>query len=66
MTATTFAWLVVLIPLVGSIVIALGWRVLGGRAAGWIGSSAIGLSFACAIVALIDLQSRSPDDRHLT
>jgi NADH-quinone oxidoreductase subunit L len=66
MTATSFGWLVIGFPLAGSIVIALGFREWRGRTAGWIGSAAIGLAFACSIGALIDLQSRSADARTLT
>jgi NADH-quinone oxidoreductase subunit L len=66
MTATSFGWLVIAFPLAGSIVIALGYRRLPGRTAGWIGSAAIGLAFAASIGALIDLQSRSEDARSLT
>jgi NADH-quinone oxidoreductase subunit L len=66
MTATTFAWLVLAFPLAGSIGIALGWTRLSGRTAGWIGSAAIGLAFASAIGALIDLLGRPDDARQLT
>jgi NADH-quinone oxidoreductase subunit L len=66
MTATTFGWLILAFPLAGSLVIALGWRRLPGRSAGWIGSAAIGLAFASSIGALVDLQSRSADARSLT
>jgi NADH-quinone oxidoreductase subunit L len=66
MTATTFGWLVLAFPLAGSIVIALGFRRLPGRTAGWIGSAAIGLAFASSIGALIDLQSRPAHARTLT
>ena len=38
MEATTYGWLVLLFPLVGSMVIALGWRALPGKTAGWIGT----------------------------
>jgi NADH-quinone oxidoreductase subunit L len=63
---TTFAWLVLLFPLLGSIVCGVGYRVLPGRSAGWIGTGAIGLSFASALVVFADLQSRSPDHRSAT
>ena len=56
MSATTYGWLVLAFPLAGSIVIALGWRSLPGRTAGWIGSAAIGLAFLSAIAALVQLQ----------
>jgi len=45
LNAATFGWLVLAFPLAGSIGIALGWTKLSGRAAGWIGSAAIGLAF---------------------
>ena len=50
MSATSWAWLVLLFPLAGSIVIGLGYRKLPGRSAGWIGTGAIGLAFVSAIV----------------
>src|SRR5436305_1019363 len=63
---TTFAWLVLLFPLLGSIVCGLGYRALPGRSAGWIGTGAIGLSFVAALVVFADLMSRSPDQRAAT
>jgi NADH-quinone oxidoreductase subunit L len=66
MSATTYAWLVLAFPLAGSITIALAWRVLPERTAGWIGSSAIGLSFLNAIAAFIQLQQEPERSRELT
>jgi NADH-quinone oxidoreductase subunit L len=66
MSATTWAWLVLGFPLAGCLVNALGWRSLSGRAAGWIGTAAIGLAFACAIGALVALQDHAASDRELT
>ncbi len=66
MSPTTFAWLVLLFPLLGSIVIALGYRVWPGRAAGWIGTAAIGLSFAASIGAFVSLLGRSDSERQLS
>jgi NADH-quinone oxidoreductase subunit L len=66
MTATTFAWLVLLCPLVGTIVIALAYRRLPGRAAGWIGTLAIALSFAFSVVVLVSLLHHSATHRELT
>jgi NADH-quinone oxidoreductase subunit L len=63
---TTYAWLVLLFPLVGSAVIALTYRWLPGRSAGWIGTLAIALSFAFSVVVLVKLLGRSPDHRQLT
>jgi NADH-quinone oxidoreductase subunit L len=66
MSATTWGWLVLAFPLAGCLVNALGWRSLSGRAAGWIGTAAIGLAFACAIGALVALQDHAASDRELT
>ncbi len=66
MNATAYAWLVLAFPLAGSIVIALGWKLWPGRAAGWIGTAAIGLAFACSIGALIHILDHPVDDRQLT
>ncbi len=67
MSATTYGWLVLAFPLAGSIVIALGWRVCCRAArAGWIGSAAIGLAFLNAIGALVQLQDRPAEERHVT
>jgi NADH-quinone oxidoreductase subunit L len=69
MSATTFAWLVLLFPLLGTLVIALGYRSMGGRAsnrlAGWIGTGAILLAFLAALGALIALQGHTPAHREL-
>ncbi len=65
MSATTFGWLVLLFPLLGTLVIAFGYRSLPGRYAGWIGTAAIGLAFVAALGALIAMQSHSPTHREL-
>ncbi len=64
MSATAWAWLVLLFPLLGSIAIALGYRVLPARLAGAIGTAAIALAFACGIAALVSLLGESPEARH--
>src|SRR3954468_19379461 len=66
MSPTTSAWLVLLFPLLGSVVIALGYRVLPGRTAGWIGTGAIGLSFAASIAALVSLLDHPASGRQLS
>jgi NADH-quinone oxidoreductase subunit L len=65
MSATTYAWLVLLFPLLGTLVIALGYRSLPGRYAGWIGTGAIFLAFLAALGALIALQGHDPAHRQL-
>ncbi len=66
MSATTAGWLVLLCPLLGTIVIALGFRVLPGRSAGWIATLAIALSFVFSVIAFVKLLGFSPDHRQLT
>jgi len=63
-SATAWAWLVLLFPLLGSITIGLGFRVLPERAAGAIGTAAIALSFACGIATLLTLLGEDPEARH--
>ena len=64
MSATAWCWLVLLFPLLGSIVVALGFRALPQKAAGAIGTLSIALSFACGVAALVSLLGESPDARH--
>jgi NADH-quinone oxidoreductase subunit L len=65
-SATTFAWIALALPLLGTLTIALGYRSLPGRSAGWIGTATIALAFAAAIGALISLQNHAPAHRQLT
>ncbi len=60
MSTTTYAWLVLLFPLLGSLAIACGYRVLGGRTAGWVGTVAIGLSFVASIATLCRCRTTRP------
>jgi NADH-quinone oxidoreductase subunit L len=64
-TTTTWGWLILLFPLIGSVVISLGWN-RWGRAAGWIGTLAILLAFACAIGTLLSLLGHGPTHRELS
>jgi len=64
MSATGWAWLVLLLPLLGSLVVALGFRAIPARVAGAIGTLSIGLAFACAVAALIGLLGEDADARH--
>jgi NADH-quinone oxidoreductase subunit L len=64
MSATSWAWLVLLFPLLGAIVIALGFKAVPAKAAGAIGTLAIGLAFICGVAALISLLGESPEARH--
>ena len=61
----TLAWLVLALPLAGSLVSALGYRALPGRGPGIVGTVAIGAAFACAVGLLIDLQGNGEAHRQL-
>jgi NADH-quinone oxidoreductase subunit L len=68
MSATTYGWLVLLFPLLGMLVIALGSRPLQSlspRAPGWIGTGAIFLAFLASLGALISLQGHAPEHRQI-
>jgi len=65
MSTTTWAWLVLAFPLAGAIVNGLGFKALGRRGAGAVGTLAIGLAFVCALGALISLQGHATDHRQL-
>jgi NADH-quinone oxidoreductase subunit L len=64
-SATAYGWLVLAFPLAGTLVIALGWRALPGRLAGWIGSLAILLAFLASIGALLELLDQPEEERAL-
>ncbi|WP_372790842.1 NADH-quinone oxidoreductase subunit L [Paraconexibacter sp.] len=66
MNVTDYGWLILLFPLVGSILIGLGHRVLPGRAAGIIGTTAIGLAFLAALGAFFQLQDEPHELRQIT
>jgi NADH-quinone oxidoreductase subunit L len=66
MSATTAGWLVLLCPIVGTILIAVGYARWPGRSAGWLATLAIGLSFVFSVIAFVKLLGFSPDHRELT
>ena len=66
MAATTFAWLILLCPLLGTVLIGFAYRRLPGRTAGWIGTLAISLSFGFAVATLIAVLNRPESHRELT
>ena len=65
MSATTAAWLVLAAPLAGTIIIGVLYNRLPGRSAGWIGTGAIAVSFAFALVTLAKLLQAGPGHRQL-
>jgi NADH-quinone oxidoreductase subunit L len=65
MSPTDYGWLVLAFPLAGTVLVALGWKALPGRAAGWIASLAIGGSFAASLGMLLTITDRSEEHRSL-
>ena len=66
MSATSYGWLVLAFPLLGMLVVALGWRVLPGRSAGWIASGAILGAFLSGVGALFALLDLPEEERAVT
>jgi NADH-quinone oxidoreductase subunit L len=61
----SIAWLILLFPLAGCVIVALGWRLWPGRVAGIIGTVAILASFIVSINVLLQLQDRGEKDRQV-
>jgi NADH-quinone oxidoreductase subunit L len=61
----TSAWLILIFPLVGTIVISLGFRALPARVVGAIGTLAIAGAFVAAIATFIALQDRGEEERQV-
>jgi NADH-quinone oxidoreductase subunit L len=62
---TTWAWLCLAAPLVGALSVAVLFRVLPGRAAGWVGTAGVGGSFVFAVLALVSLQGEGAGHRQI-
>jgi NADH-quinone oxidoreductase subunit L len=65
-SATTAGWLILLCPLAGTALISLGWPLLRGRSAGWLGTLAILASFAFSVVAFFALRTHGVTHRELS
>jgi NADH-quinone oxidoreductase subunit L len=61
----TTAWLILLFPLLGCVVIGVGFRVLPARVAGIVGTLAIGAAFVAAVLTTLSLQDRAEDQREV-
>src|SRR4051812_4669717 len=61
----TTAWLILLFPLLGCVVIGVGFRALPARAAGVIGTLAIAAAFVAALLTTLSLQDRAEDQRQV-
>jgi len=60
-----FAWATLLFPLAGCITIAFVGRRLPGRGAGYLGTSALALSFASAIATLVALNGQGREHKQV-
>jgi NADH-quinone oxidoreductase subunit L len=65
MSATAFAWAALLAPLAGTVLVGLFGRSLPGRGAAWLATGALAVAFACAVGALLALQSLDAEARQL-
>jgi len=63
--AVSWAWVVLALPLAGTVGIALGWRALPGKTAGYVGSLTVGLSFLAGIGMFVTLEELPPEGRRL-
>jgi NADH-quinone oxidoreductase subunit L len=61
----TSAWLILLFPLAGTIVLGLGYRVWPARVVGAIGTLAIAAAFVAAITTFIALQGRGEEEKQV-
>jgi NADH-quinone oxidoreductase subunit L len=61
----TSAWLILLLPLLGCIVLGLGFRVWPARVVGAIGTLAIAAAFVAAVVTFFALEDRGEEERQV-
>ena len=61
----TTAWLILLLPLAGTIVIGLGFKVWPARVVGALGTLAIAAAFVAAVLTTLSLQDRAEDQRQV-
>jgi NADH-quinone oxidoreductase subunit L len=61
MSPAEAAWIVLLLPLLGAVVLGLGFRVWRGITAGIIGTAAVGLAFVFTLITLFGLLGRDEE-----
>jgi NADH-quinone oxidoreductase subunit L len=61
----TTAWLILLFPLLGCVVIGVGFRALPARVTGAIGTLAIAAAFVAALLTTLSLQDRAAEEREV-
>ncbi|MDX6664444.1 MAG: NADH-quinone oxidoreductase subunit, partial [Solirubrobacteraceae bacterium] len=61
----TYAWLILALPLAGSLITALGYKVWPGRLPGVIATAAIAGAFVCTVLAVVKLQDLGAEHRQV-
>src|SRR3954447_16448056 len=61
----TTAWLILLFPLIGCVVLGLGYRVWPARVVGAVGTLAIAAAFVAAVLTTLSLQDRGEAQRQV-
>src|ERR1700710_2691982 len=61
----TTAWLILLLPLAGSLVIGLGFKVWPGGGVGAVGTVALAAAVVAAVLTTFSLQDRAEDHRQV-
>ena len=61
----TFAWLTLLLPLAGTLVNALGYKIFKGKTPGYVGTLFLAASFGCAIAMLLALLGLGEEERQV-
>src|ERR671932_2167502 len=61
----TTAWLILLFPLAGCVLIGVGFRTLPARVAGAVGTLAIAAAFVAAVLTTLSLQDRGAEQRQV-
>src|SRR3954468_13052405 len=61
----TTAWLILLFPLIGCVVLGLGYRVWPARVVGALGTIAIAAAFVAAVLTTLSLQDRGEEQRQV-
>src|SRR4051794_21696616 len=61
----TTAWLILLFPLIGCVVLGVGYRVWPARVVGAVGTLAIAAAFVAAVLTTLSLQDRAEDQRQV-
>jgi NADH-quinone oxidoreductase subunit L len=61
----TTAWLILIFPLLGAIVLGVGFRAWPARVVGALGTLAIAAAFVAAVLTFFSLEDRPAEERHV-